>query len=254
MAVRSRVLLAGVALLAGVGVLAACSSGDTAGPAGTTPTLTTPIITTPTDTTPTVTTPIVTTPIVTTAIVTTAQAPVSTAMSETAGKSAGPSPAPATETNPAGDIPDTQAFVDYTPTEGGYTVQVPEGWARTGTAGTATLFSDKYNSIRIDAAAAPTAPTVVSGQAELITIGSAATGFTPGKVTTEQRKAGQAVLITYQADSAPSSVTGKVISQDVQRYEFWNKGKTVTLTLSAPVGSDNVDPWRTVTDSFRWSA
>jgi hypothetical protein len=27
----------------------------------------------------------------------------------------------------------------------------------------------------------------------------------------------------------------------------------VTLTLSAPVGSDNVDPWRTVTDSFRWA-
>lgn len=73
-------------------------------------------------------------------------------------------------------------------------------------------------------------------------------------MTVEPRKAGSAVLITYRADSAPNSVTGKVVSQDVQRYEFFNNGKTVTLTLSAPVGSDNVDPWRTVTDSFRWSA
>ena len=148
--------------------------------------------------------------------------------------------------------------MDYTPTQGGYTVQVPEGWARTnsdtGTGGTSTLFTDKYNSIRIDTAAASAAPTVASGQAELTAIGSTATGFAPGKVTTEQRKAGSAVLITYQADSPPNSVTGKVIPQDVQRYEFWNNGKQVTLTLSAPVGSDNVDPWRTVTDSFQWAA
>src|SRR6476469_2544862 len=132
MAVRSRIMLTGVALRAGVGVLAACSSGGTAAPAGTTAAIGTP------------------------------QAPMSSAaagMSGTAG--AGTATAPATETNPAGDIPDTQAFVDYTPTQGGYTVQVPEGWARTdtGTAGTGTLFSDKYNSIQIDTAAAPTAPT-----------------------------------------------------------------------------------------------
>lgn len=229
MAARSRILLTGVALLAGVGVLAACSSGGTA-PAGTTAAVVTP------------------------------QAPMSPAlagMSGTAG--AGTSTAPVTESNPAGDIPDTQAFVDYTPAQGGYnTVQVPEGWARTdgdiGTGGASTLFSDKYNSIRIDTAAAPAAPTVQSGQAELTAIGSAATGFTPGNVTIVQRQAGSAVLITYQADSASNAVTGKVVSQDVQRYEFWNNGKTVTLILSAPVGSDNVDPWRTVTDSFRWSA
>jgi hypothetical protein len=24
------------------------------------------------------------------------------------------------------------------------------------------------------------------------------------------------------------------------------------VTLSGPAGADNVDPWRTVTDSFRW--
>jgi len=224
MAVRSRVLLTGVALLAGVVVLAACSSGGTAAPAGTTAAGTSP-------------------------------APLSPTMTGTGTPGAGSSTVPVTESNPAGDIPDTQAFVDYTPPSGGYTVQVPEGWARTDSAaGAATLFSDKYNSIQVEVAAVPAAPTVASGQTELTVIGSTATGFTPGKVTIEQRQAGSAVLITYQADSEPNPVTGKVLLLDVQRYEFWTNGKMVSLTLSAPVGSDNVDPWRTVTDSFRWAA
>jgi hypothetical protein len=227
MAVRSRIIPTCVALLAGVGVLAACSSGGTGAPTGSGAAVASP------------------------------QAPAPSAAGLSRAATAGSSAAQVTETNPAGDIPDSQAFVDYTPAQGGYTVQVPEGWARTdsdtGNGGASALFSDKYNSIRIDTAAAPTAPTAASGQAELTAIGTTATGFTPGAVTIEQRRAGSAVLITYQADSAPNAVTGKVISQDVQRYEFWNNGKQVTLTLSAPVGSDNVDPWRTVTDSFRWA-
>ena len=226
MAVRSRVVLTGVALLAGVSILGACSGGGGAGTAGTT-----------------------------TAV--TPQMATSSATRGSAG--AGASAVPVTESNPVGDIPDTQAFVDYTPaTRGTYVVKVPEGWARTnkttGSGGDSTLFSDKYNSIQIDATAAPSAPTVLTGQAELTAIGSTATGFVPGAVTMEQRHAGSAVLMTYQADSAPNSVTGKVISQDIQRYEFWKDGNQVTLTLSAPVGSDNVDPWRTVTDSFQWVA
>jgi hypothetical protein len=31
-------------------------------------------------------------------------------------------------------------------------------------------------------------------------------------------------------------------------------GREVVLTLSGPKGADNVDPWRIVTDSLRWSA
>ena len=167
-----------------------------------------------------------------------------------AGSNVDGSAVPATEINPAGDIPDTQAFVEYA--AGGYAVQVPEGWARVDS-GTTTAFTDKYNSIRIDTRAGPSAPTVPTGQAELTAIRSAATGFAPGEVTVVQRPAGSAVLITYQADSAPNEVTGKVVADAVERYEFWDNGTTVVLTLSGPVGADNVDPWRTVTDSFRWT-
>ena len=47
-------------------------------------------------------------------------------------------------------------------------------------------------------------------------------------------------------------MTGKVVVQSVQRYVFYRAGVEVAITLSAPAGADNVDPWRTVTDSFAW--
>ncbi|MEA3076908.1 MAG: hypothetical protein QOF60_1816 [Actinomycetota bacterium] len=147
-----------------------------------------------------------------------------------AGSQAGP------ETNAPGDIPDNQAFVAYSPPSGLYTVKVPEGWARSETA-TAVTFTDKFNSIAIDTAAAPA---------------SSAPCFALKETTTATRKAGTAVLVRYQADSPPDQVTGKVVRDDVERYEFSRNGTQVVLTLAGAAGSDNVDPWKTVTDSFAW--
>jgi hypothetical protein len=56
----------------------------------------------------------------------------------------------------------------------------------------------------------------------------------------------------YNATSATDAVTGKSVTLDVERYLFWHKGTLVTLTLSSAKGSDNVDPWKTVTDSLTW--
>src|SRR5207248_392432 len=62
-----------------------------------------------------------------------------------AASSSGAAPTNGPETNPPGDIPDNQAFVRYQPTSGGYSIEVPEGWARTDGPGVAT-FTDKFNS------------------------------------------------------------------------------------------------------------
>lgn len=165
----------------------------------------------------------------------------------------GPNPN-ATESAPPGDIPDNQAFVAYAAPSKAFSLQVPEGWAMT-TAGQAVLFTDKYNSIRIESHPAATQPTVDSARTgELPALQAAEHGYVAGKVKTLQRKAGQVVLITYRADSAPNAITNKVAVEAVERYEFWRNGTEVVLTLSAPVGSDNVDPWRKVTDSFGWAA
>lgn len=155
------------------------------------------------------------------------------------------------ETNPPGDIPDNQAFVPYT--GAGFTVTIPEGWARSST-GSYVVFSDKYNSITVTSAPAAHAPTPASIRTnDLPKIKAASKGYAPGTVTTVHRKAGTAVLATYHAYSPVNPVTGKVAEEAVERYTFWRAGKSVTLTLAAPVGSDNVDPWRKVTDSFTWT-
>lgn len=158
----------------------------------------------------------------------------------------------APEDNPPGDIPDNQVFVAYSPPSGGFTVKVPEGWARTEANGAVT-FTDKLNSVRMETVVAAAAPTAQSAQqSEVPAIQASAKGFQPGKVTSVTRKAGPVVLITYLANSAPDPVTGKVVLDDVERYEFWKAGKEVILTLSGPKGADNVDPWKIITDSFGW--
>jgi hypothetical protein len=156
------------------------------------------------------------------------------------------------EVTPPGDIPDTVKFVDYTPPSGRYTIKYPESFGRA-EAGDAVTFTDKFNSIKVELVAAPQAPTAATAQStEVPKIAAATRCFEAGKVSTVTRKAGPAVLITYRADSPPDAVTGKIVRQDAERYEFWKPGLEAVITLSAPVGSDNVDPWKTVTDAFAW--
>ncbi|GAA2277719.1 lipoprotein [Nonomuraea roseoviolacea subsp. roseoviolacea] len=156
-----------------------------------------------------------------------------------------PAPQP-TESNPPGDIPDDTVFVTYRHPGQPYEVKVPEGWARTDLP-TGASFTDKLNSIRIETvpAASPATEASVRRQVHSGDI---------RKVDTVTRKGGKAVRIVYRADSSPDPVTGKVVKDEVERYTFYQGGRQATLTLSGPVGADNVDPWRTVSDSFHWKA
>jgi hypothetical protein len=163
-----------------------------------------------------------------------------------------PGPA-ATEANPPGDIPDTQAYVVFSPAGGGYSVKTPEGWSRT-SAATTTSFTDKLNRIQVSATAAPTQPTVASVNTTGVPLLKATVPkFAMGKVSTVVRRGGGAILLTYQGDSAPDQVTGKVVRDAFERYTFYRAGRRVDLTLSGPTNADNVDPWRIVSDSLRWS-
>ena len=59
--------------------------------------------------------------------------------------------------------------------------------------------------------------------------------------------------ITYLARGTVNAVTGKSGSDAVERYIFFHRGKDAVVTLSGPKGADNVDPWRLVTNSLRWT-
>jgi hypothetical protein len=182
-----------------------------------------------------------------------APASAAAAPSPAAGAASAPNPN-APEVNAAGDIPDNQVFVPFSPPEGGFTVSVPEGWARSSD-GPATVFTDKFNSVRVESALRSTAADVAGTRTTDVSgLQGTVPGFVLGDVREVQRTAGRAVLVTYEADSAPNPVTGKAVRQAVERYAFWHAGRQVVLTLSGPTGADNVDPWRIVTNSLRWQA
>lgn len=169
------------------------------------------------------------------------------------GSSGGSSPPPRKEVNPAGDIPDSQAYVRYSPRGATFSVKVPEGWSRTATAAAVT-FTDKLNSIRLQSAPAGSAPSVaaVRGGA-LPRLSRSVPGFREARVTAVSRSAGPAVRITYLARAKADPVTGRAGTDAVERYAFFHRGRLAVLTLSGPSGADNVDPWRIVTSSLRWS-
>jgi len=159
----------------------------------------------------------------------------------------------ASEVNPAGDIPDSQVFVAWSPPEGGWSVKVPEGWARTDLTGGAS-FTDKLNSVTAIAMPADAAPTVPSVQdTEMAAVANDTANLDEVSVEQVSLPSGTAVLATYRADAPPDPVTGKVVNDDVLRYSLFKDGTEVVVTLTGPHGADNVDPWKIVSESFAWT-
>ncbi len=217
---RRITLLAATALIAST-LLAACSSG----PTGATSTVGNP----PTGPARTATG---------STSATTTEAPVSS------------EPAVPVESNPPGDIPDNTAFVPYRSAKGGWSVTVPEGWSRSTNATTVT-FTDKLNTVQVDAQPGPAVTLANAKASDVATLAADTRAFKLVSVTQVTLPAGPAVLISYQANSDPNAVTGQQYRLDVLRYELFHAGTRTTLTLLSPVGADNVDPWKIVTDSLR---
>ncbi len=165
--------------------------------------------------------------------------------------SAKQSPA-AVEKAPPGDIPDNIAYVAYTNTAGRYTFMHPEGWASV-VQGPAVTFTDKLNGISATSRAANAAPTVASAKTELVALQATQPAFEFRSMKPVALPAGTGVLIVFRRNSTPDQVTGKVFRDEVQRYEIYRGGREVILDLFGAVGSDNVDPYRKISQSLRIS-
>jgi hypothetical protein len=169
-----------------------------------------------------------------------------------AGSAPGSASAAVTEANAAGDIPDNQAYVAATAPSGNYRLEVPEGWAETRTSSSIT-YTDKLNSITVDEAPDPAAPTVQSATSnDVPQLQKTTPNMALGDITEFSLPGGKGVRIRYQGDSGPDPVTQKVRRQAVERYLFWKNGTGAALTLAGPQDADNADPWAKVSGSFRW--
>ena len=156
----------------------------------------------------------------------------------------------APEQNPTGDIPDTQTFVTYT-SPNGYTLEVPEGWARS-TQAAQVSFTSTYNAVVVDLMDARRHPRLPMHRPR--SCRSLRGGGHGAKDRAGDASGGAAIQITYTANSAPNAVTGKQVRLENESYVFFKNGKQAILTVWAPQGADNVDQWQRIAQSFRWTA
>lgn len=156
------------------------------------------------------------------------------------------------EKNPPGDIPDTQVFIDYTSPQG-FTMKVPEGWARSDRADGAS-FVDKLDGVVVSASKADAAPTVDSTRADYVPkLEAAGRAIRVTAVKQVKLPAGPAIRIVYTSNSEPNAVTNKQVRLENERYLYFRDGRFVTLDLYAPKGADNVDQWQLMSSSLRWN-
>lgn len=155
------------------------------------------------------------------------------------------------ESNPPGDIPDNLAFVGYRSRAGGYAFTHPEGWARTGS-GVRVTFTDKLNGVSVTSLTAAQAPTIASVRStDVPRLQASVPAFRLRAIAAVTVPAGRGVRIVFRRNSAPNQVTGKVYRDEVEEYVVYAHGRLVRMDLYGPVGADNVDAYRTMSQSLR---
>jgi hypothetical protein len=185
--------------------------------------------------------------------------PIATSLTGTAGSASGQPPVSSSqapisaEHNPPGDIPDTTVYVPYQSAAAHAAIKVPEGWARQLTA-TGATFSSNLNSISVASLPLTASPTVTTARASTVPMLTRSTlAFRLQSIQAVHLVGGPAVKIVYQVNSRPNAVTGRQYRLVIERFEFYHDGRGAVLSLSCAIGSDNVDPWRIVSESFHWA-
>ncbi|MBC7632542.1 hypothetical protein [Aeromicrobium sp.] len=154
------------------------------------------------------------------------------------------------EKNPPGDIPDNLAFVAYTNKAGSYAFTHPEGWAQTG-ANANVQFTDKLNGVNVDSLSASQAPNVANAKStDVPRLKKSVPAFELRKVSAVTLPGGTGVRIVFRRNSEPDAVTGKVYRDEVEEYSVFKSGRLVRMDLYGPVGADNVDAYRTMSQSL----
>ena len=150
---------------------------------------------------------------------------------------------------PRGDIPDSAVFLRYDAPH--YRIEYIEGWVRQ-TRGSIVTFSEKDSAEALALRPAPhgTLAAAVRGP-EISALRHAGASHLRGPQAISL-PGGHGWYLQYVAPSTPDPVTGKVVQLLTDRYYIPGTTMVAVLTLSAPVGDDNVDAFRRIAHSFRW--
>ncbi len=170
------------------------------------------------------------------------------------GKPSGSAAAGASEapgTTVGGDIPDNAVFLTYTDPAHGFSILYVEGWQVHSQAdGVAIRDKDSAESVQVIAAPADVAAYVK--QTDLPALQSQA-GFKLVKQDSASIGSSKYIHLSYNMPSPPDPVTGKRVASTVDRYYLPRGANLAIVTLSTPVGVDNVDAFHQMIGSFKWA-
>lgn len=168
------------------------------------------------------------------------------------GTSASPSRAPSPDqrgNRTSGDVPDTAVYLTYHGR--GYYIQYVEGWGIQLGPGKNVTVSDKDSS-EVVAVVERRSSIASAASGDLSRFGHVLPRFHLLFRRTVRLVPGMAIYMRYRTLSAPDPVTSKRVPVMVDRYYIPGPGRYATVTLSTPVGVDNVDAFRLISRSFRW--
>jgi hypothetical protein len=150
-----------------------------------------------------------------------------------------------------GDIPDNAVFLTYRGANPAFSIQYVEGWQVTQQPdGVVIRDKDSSETVAVVAHQADVAGYVASTDLPAL---RAQAGF--GLVKQDVVKVGGAsyVHLAFHVTSPPDAVTGKQVPLTVDRYYVPGSGGLAIVSLATPNGVDNVDAFRQMIASFRWS-
>ena len=153
-------------------------------------------------------------------------------------------------TTAAGDIPDNAVFLRFRGGSPAFSIQYVEGWQVTPQAdGVAIRDKDSSETVAI---VAPADPAGYVASTDLPSL-QAQAGFKLVKQDTVKVGSATYVHLVFHLPAPPDPVTGKQVPSTVDRYYVPGPAGLAVVSLSTPDGVDNVDAFRQMIQSFRWT-
>lgn len=148
-----------------------------------------------------------------------------------------------------GDIPDSAVYLRYN--GHGFSIEYVEGWLQTTTTH-GIVFNDKDSTVAVDLwPHLHGSLTTYVQRVDLPRLARTA-GFVRGKLAHDAIAGMSALRLSYRGRSAPDQVTGKTVALQIDRYYVSGAHALAIITLSTPLGVDNVDAFRLISHSFRF--
>jgi hypothetical protein len=151
----------------------------------------------------------------------------------------------------AGDIPDNAVFLTYRDATHGFAIVYVEGWQVTPGAD-GVVIRDKDSSETVAVVPLPGDLAAYIGNVDLPALASQS-GFTLVGQDTVKAGAHTYAHVSYHLPAPPDPVTGKRVPSTIDRYYVPGLNVLAIVSLSTPDGVDNVDAFRQMIASFRWS-